>query len=87
MALGFLSGNGLRIFARYLWDKGFVGGRPFTVETLGVAVSCEVGADGNSATVEMGEVSFDSTASPVEGVSREMLNEEIEIYESKYRQN
>ena len=35
----------------------------------------------------MGEVSFDSTASPVEGVSREMLNEEIEIYESKYRQN
>ena len=39
MALGFLSGNGLRIFARYLWDKGFVGGRPFTVETLGVAVS------------------------------------------------
>jgi len=73
------SGNGLRIFARSLWDEGFVGGEPFTVETLGGAVSCEVSADGKSVKVEMGEVSFDSTAIPVEGASREVLNEELEI--------
>jgi diaminopimelate epimerase len=73
------SGNGLRIFARYLWDEGFVGGRPFTVETLGGAVSCEVSPDGKRVKVEMGEVSFDSTAIPVAGVQREVLNEEIEV--------
>jgi diaminopimelate epimerase len=73
------SGNGLRIFARYLWDKGLVGSTPFTVQTLGGIVSCEVSADGSSVKVEMGEVSFDSTKIPVEGASREVLNEEIEI--------
>jgi diaminopimelate epimerase len=73
------SGNGLRIFARYLWDEGRVGGKPFTVETLGGAVTCEVGPDGRNVKVEMGEVRFDSTAIPVAGVPREVLNEEIEI--------
>ena len=28
------SGNGLRIFARFLWDEGLVREKPFTVETL-----------------------------------------------------
>lgn len=73
------SGNGLRIFARSLWDQGLAGSKPFTVETLGGLVSCEVSADGKSVKVEMGEVSFESTAIPVEGPSREVLNEELEI--------
>lgn len=73
------SGNGLRIFARSLWDEGLVGGNPFTVETLGGTVSCEVSGDGKSVKVEMGEVSFDSTAIPVEGAAREVLNEELKI--------
>jgi len=73
------SGNGLRIFARSLWDQGLVGDRPFTVETPGGLVSCEVSADGKSVRVEMGQVSFDSTAIPVVGPSREVLNEELEI--------
>jgi diaminopimelate epimerase len=42
-------------------------------------VSCEVSADGKNVKVEMGEVSFDSTTIPVEGASREVLNEELEI--------
>ena len=73
------SGNGLRIFARYLWDENLVGNKAFTVETLGGAVSCEVGNDGKSVKVEMGTVSFDSSAIPVKGVSGEVLNEEIQI--------
>ena len=73
------SGNGLRIFARSLWDERLVGDRRFTVETPGGAVSCEVSADGKSVTVEMGQVSFDSRSIPVEGAPREVLNEEIEI--------
>ncbi|RJQ86525.1 MAG: diaminopimelate epimerase [Desulfobacteraceae bacterium] len=73
------SGNGLRIFARFLWDEGVVGCNPFTVETPGGAVSCEVNADGTNVKVELGEVSFSSAAIPVEGPSREVLNETIEI--------
>ena len=73
------SGNGLRIFARSLWEEGLVSDQRFTVETLGGSVSCEVSSDGKSVKVEMGEVSFDSKAIPVEGASREVLNEEIEI--------
>jgi len=73
------SGNGLRIFARSLWDENLVGDQPFTVETLGGAVSCEVSADGKSVKVEMGEVRFNSTDIPIEGAERDVLNEELEI--------
>jgi len=73
------SGNGLRIFARSLWDEQRVGDQPFSVETLGGAVSCQVMAHGRSVTVEMGEVRFDSQSIPVTGPPREVLNEEIEI--------
>jgi len=73
------SGNGLRIFARSLWDQGLVGNHPFSVETAGGAASCEVSPDGRSVTVAMGEVSFASKKIPVVGQPREVLNEEIAI--------
>ena len=73
------SGNGLRIFARALWDQQLVGNQCFTIETLGGVVSCEVGNDGKCVTVEMGEVNFDSRKIPVVGGHRDVLNEEIEI--------
>ena len=73
------SGNGLRIFARFLWDENLASDQPFTVETLGGAVLCEVGADGKSVKVEMGEVRFNSTDIPIEGAERDVLNEELEI--------
>ena len=73
------SGNGLRIFARFLWDESLTRGRSFTVDTLGGEVSCEVSTNVKSVKVEMGMVSFDSTVISVAGVSREVLNEELEI--------
>ena len=73
------SGNGLRIFARFLWDEHLVDDQRFTLETPGGKVSCKVSNDGKSVKVEMGEVSFDSSAIPVEGALREVLNEELEI--------
>ena len=33
------SGNGLRIFSRYLWDKKLVGNEEFSVETAGGMVA------------------------------------------------
>ncbi|MFC1764927.1 diaminopimelate epimerase [Planctomycetota bacterium] len=73
------SGNGLRIFARYLWDAHLVSNQPFTVETPGGMVTCEVSGDGKTVRVEMGEVRFDSKVIPVKGPTREVLNEELEI--------
>jgi diaminopimelate epimerase len=71
------SGNGLRIFARYLWDRGLVGNEPFAVTTLGGEVSCRVFDDGRSVDVDMGRVSFDSTVIPIAGPRREVLNETL----------
>lgn len=73
------SGNGLRIFARYLFDSGLVRSEPFTVLTPGGKVTCELSADGEEITVEMGKVSFDSSVIPVNGPAREVLNEKIEV--------
>lgn len=73
------SGNGLRIFARYLWDEGLVQAAPFTIMTPGGRVTAQVFDQGRRVTVEMGKVSFDSTRIPVLGPPREVLNETIEI--------
>ena len=73
------SGNGLRIFARYLRDAKLVTTAPFTVETLGGIVTCEVSEDMCQISVEMGQVSFHSDIVPisVDGSPREVLNEPI----------
>lgn len=58
------SGNGLRIFARYLWDTKKVKSDPFTVRTKGGDVKCTVLNQGNSVSVEMGKVTFVSKEIP-----------------------
>ena len=73
------SGNGLRIFARYLYDQGRVGADPFVVTTPAGDVTCRVTADGRSVTVEMGTLTFDSTKIPVAGEPREVLREHLAI--------
>ena len=77
------SGNGLRIFARYLRDSKRVETEVFTVDTLGGVVSCEVSENAEVITVEMGQVSFHSEIIPVnvEGTAREVLNEKINLGE------
>lgn len=72
------SGNGLRIFARYLWDQGRVGVEPFDVVTRGGRVRCQVRDAGRMVYVEMGVASFDAAAIPVAGPRREVVGEEIE---------
>ena len=52
------SGNGLRIFCRYLWDKKLVSSDKFSVETKGGIVQAVVHDAGKSVSVEMGQVRF-----------------------------
>ena len=56
------SGNGLRIFARYLFDIGQVAGDPFTVDTPGGIVTCSIAPQAESITVDMGTVLFGNPA-------------------------
>src|SRR5882762_10156112 len=71
------SGNGLRIFSRYLWDRKLVGNAEFAIETAGGPVKSTVMDDGRVVRVEMGQVSFWSDEIPVTGPRREVLNEKI----------
>jgi diaminopimelate epimerase len=61
------SGNGLRIFARYLHDTGSVGNEAFTVDTLGGVVTCKISKDGTSISVDMGKVHFAMDHIPLDG--------------------
>ena len=80
-----ISGNGLRIFSRYLWDRKRVDSTPFTVSTAGGTVTCSARAGGRSITVEMGQVRFSSGRIPMTGPEREVLDEEIELEGRLYR--
>jgi diaminopimelate epimerase len=79
------SGNGLRIFARWLWDRGLVGAEPFTIATPGGAVTARVEQAGRWVTVQMGRVSFLSTRIPVAGPPREVLDEMLEVEGRAFR--
>jgi diaminopimelate epimerase len=73
------SGNGIRIFARYLWDCGLVRRKAFTVQTVGGAVRCEVRGHGKDIFVEMGRATFDSQAVPIRGHRREVVREAVQV--------
>ncbi len=73
------SGNGVRIFSRYLWDTKFVGNDEFALQTDGGIVRSTVFDGGKMARVDMGHVSFDSEVIPVAGPKREVINEKISV--------
>ena len=77
------SGNGLRIFAKYLWDHGDAHGRTtFRVDTKGGIVECTCHVrDGRMSfvTVEMGAASFRASAIPMTGPDREAVAVPLEL--------
>ena len=79
------SGNGLRIFTRYLYDIGCVANEPFTIRTPGGVVTSQVHEDG-LITVEMGKVSFMSSVIPVlpKEPAHEVINEKITVLGTEY---
>ncbi len=79
------SGNGLRIFSRYLNDLGLVGGETFTIDTKGGIVKSQVNVAGGSVKVDMGQVDFQSENIPVLGEVREVLNEYMVVANKKIK--
>jgi diaminopimelate epimerase len=80
------SGNGLRIFSRYLWDQKRVKtGQSFQIHTAGGPVQAKVTDSGRKVQVEMGKVSFNSKEIPVKGPDREVIDERISVDGREYR--
>ncbi|NLK93834.1 MAG: diaminopimelate epimerase [Clostridiales bacterium] len=72
------SGNGVRIFAKYLWDNKYIKEDKFTLSTLGGDVEINyLSKSGDLIKVSMGKVTFWSDEIPVLGPRREVINEEM----------
>ncbi len=76
------SGNGLRIFCKFLFEHGYVGRRCFDVETAGGRVTATLHGKGRrvpEVTVDMGRASFDAAVIPVKGFVGEVVEKAIEV--------
>jgi len=76
------SGNGLRIFSKYLFEHGHTTERSFFINTAGGKVQSDLEIESGLVkfvTVEMGKVTFTSTEIPVGGEEREVVDEEFRI--------
>lgn len=74
------SGNGVRIFTRYLMDEGYESSGEFVLRTLGGPVAVRaLDSDGSIIQVDMGTTTFASQQIPVAGPSREVVDEPLEI--------
>ena len=81
------SGNGLRIFSRFLFDQGLAKQANFTVETPGGHVAVALQNNAQLISIAMGSVSFSSEKIPVAGPPREVLNEKIKILDREFTFN
>jgi diaminopimelate epimerase len=76
------SGNGLRIFCKYLYDYGFTSQRQFTVETKGGLVKANIESTNNRnkatlVTVDMGKPTFIASEIPVIYPTEEIIGEKM----------
>jgi len=79
------SGNGLRIFAKYLFEKKYVRLKSFKIKTLGGIVDVQVqDKTANLIRINMGKVTFLSNEIPVAGAHREVVNESLDINGTEY---
>jgi diaminopimelate epimerase len=73
------SGNGLRIFARYLFDRGRVGREAFAIQTVGGVARAQVLPEQGLVQVGMGRAVFESRLIPVAGEDRLVLGEALQV--------
>lgn len=81
-----ISGNGVRIFAKYLIDQQYVKESKFHIETLAGTIEVEcLNSRATEFRVNMGKASFLSREIPVTGEVREVVNEPFSFHEKEYR--
>ncbi|MFR1397023.1 MAG: diaminopimelate epimerase [Megasphaera micronuciformis] len=78
-----MCGNGIRCFAKYVYDSGIIEKKQFTVETPAGIMEPEVtvGADNKAEliTINMGRPSFNRSEIPMEGTDGRVLNEDLGV--------
>ncbi|MGH7266261.1 MAG: diaminopimelate epimerase [Candidatus Rokuibacteriota bacterium] len=78
------SGNGLRIFAKYMWERGGLRTSPMRIETRSGVVEavCDL-TDGRvtEVTVEMGRATFRAPEIPMHGSDREVVSVPLQVGE------
>jgi diaminopimelate epimerase len=82
------SGNGLRIFSKFLFDYKYTEKETFTIDTLGGLVKAEISGKKNNkaslVTVEMGKAIFKSKEIPVNCPNDECLDFPLKIKNKEY---
>jgi len=82
------SGNGLRIFSKYLYDYGFINKEQFTIETPGGLVKAHVIEKRNGKAfiikVDMGKANFTSSLIPVNFPKEECFGEPLVIDDKEF---
>lgn len=80
------SGNGVRIFSKYLKDAGYAAGRRFTLSTAGGDVAVEyLEGSGELLKVMMGKTTYRSSRIPVAGRDRDVIDEPMIFHGREYR--
>jgi diaminopimelate epimerase len=80
------SGNGVRIFSRYLVESKYVNKSDFSFKTDGGIVEINILKDDASIIkVNMGGITFTSSKIPVNGIEREVINENLNIGGKEYK--
>jgi diaminopimelate epimerase len=85
------SGNGLRIFCKYIYDYGFAEGKEFSVETKGGIVKAKIIEVSNNKakliSVDMGKAIFDSKIVPTNFEEKEVIGKKLKVSDKEYEIN
>ncbi|WP_028951006.1 diaminopimelate epimerase [Sulfurihydrogenibium subterraneum] len=86
------SGNGLRIFCKFLYDYGYTDKDEFTVETKGGVVKAKIEEKNKLGkakviTVDMGKAIFEASKIPVNTDKKEFIGEKIKVGDREYEVN
>ena len=85
------SGNGLRIFCKYIYDYGFEDGKEFSVETKGGIVKAKIievsSSKAKLISVDMGKAIFDSKIVPTNFEEKEVIRKKLKVSDKEYEIN
>ncbi len=80
------SGNGIRIFSKYLFDESYIEDNRFNLQTLGGEVAVEIlDHQARRIKVDMGTVTFVSDEIPVSGAKREVVEETLTVEDEEFK--
>lgn len=79
------SGNGVRIFAKYLLDEGYIRKKKFTLNMLAGQVEVEfLEKNGATMRVNMGKPAYAAPQMPLNGLEGEVVNAHLRFWDNDY---